>query len=125
MDQNALARNGIVFEEEPSKVELHAPHVFALRGALLDFDWTIPDRLSISEDESFRNLAGIFYGLDISAFERKEIEKSLAVYKNLREEAQKLDEGGDREAEWQGFFRDFFFRPFTEEMKVADGDSRR
>lgn len=125
MDKYILRKNRIHLREDPAEVQAQPSHVAALRIALLDFDCTISDRLSIDKDDDLDGIESIYKDLRISEYERALINESLAVDKGIQDNAGKLGRGKDREREWECFYRDYFFNPLAGEMKINDKDTRR
>ncbi|KAH8175072.1 hypothetical protein LIA77_06491 [Sarocladium implicatum] len=124
MDRAALERNHIFFSDQVNVTDL-PPRVSALRTALLDFDCTIPDRLGLQSDDDFDDLPFYLKQPNISDKERLAIAGTVRRFKDVKEEAERLFQGRDREPEWQTFFASEFFRPLATELRVKDDDSRR
>ncbi|KAI9147079.1 hypothetical protein HJFPF1_13110 [Paramyrothecium foliicola] len=125
MDKYILRKNRIHLREDPSEAQAQPSHVAALRIALLDFDCTISDRLSIDKDDDLDGIENIYKDLRISEFERTLINETLAEDKGIQDYAGRLSRGKDREREWECFYRDKFFNPLASEMKIDDKDTRR
>ena len=131
MNRDLLEQNDIFYDEGEAgetKKPLSIPsHVIFLRGALLDFDLTIPERFGISQDEDIRDVPWeqLFRDCDAQRAERAYVEEAIERYKTIKLEASFRDEGKDREAEWQTFYFQYFLDPLARDVQVSDHDKRR
>jgi hypothetical protein len=127
MNRETLERNRIYFEENVDRnmKEFLPPHVQSLRNAILDFDCTIFDRLSCETDEHLESIERDGFPDVIIARECLRLSKTLKECSTASDEARRLSEGEDREAEWVDHFGKWFFDPLYEASTIKDEDSRR
>lgn len=88
-----------MYSEEPARAGALPQHIDNVRRSLLDFTCTLLD-------DPLR-------GLHLSEADRALIKQ----YRTIREDAETLRRGKDREAEWQTFFLGNFFSPLVKEMR--------
>jgi hypothetical protein len=100
-----LEYNGIFLSKEPAHEGVLPQHIDRVRAILLDFTCTIDDIESA----------------DLHTDERALVKH----YEPIRDDAERLHNGKDREVEWQTFFLINFFRPLENEMRVTDEDKRQ
>ncbi|KAK3997898.1 hypothetical protein QBC44DRAFT_364098 [Cladorrhinum sp. PSN332] len=127
---DTLAHNNISFQRHPKHVMTKGlpPHVEYLRRSLLDFDCTIPDKLSFSDMAHFNTPISFqrsFEEVQIPNSQKGLIKEYLKHCRGIREDALILHKRKAREAEWQKFFDKKFFDPLAEQVKVTDQDPRR
>ncbi|RYP41662.1 hypothetical protein DL767_000867 [Monosporascus sp. MG133] len=123
-----LEENRIFFFETIGEYGQMPAHVNSLRDALLDFECTLPTRLSFYDEDEFEDTAmlhSVMNKLFVSESERASIEKSVKTYRDMKREAQRLDNGCDREAEWVKFYEKNFLDKLFDEFVITDEDSRR
>ena len=95
MEIKDLENNGIFLSETPAREGTLPKHIDGLRDSLLHFN-------TASSDAANERLA--------------------EQYKPIQEEAERLHNGKDREAEWATFFLIHFFRPLEREVRVMEED---
>lgn len=131
LTRDTLKQNKISFRKDPAETARNprGPHIRRLREILLDFDCTSPDKLGILPDDHLldttQSLEGRFRALNFPKKERLLINKSVDSYRNARQQALRLHNGKDREAEWSNFFSNRFFNPLEQEMEINPKDLRR
>jgi hypothetical protein len=126
MNREVLEQNGIYFEENVDRIGPLPVHAQSLRSSILDFDCTIPDRLSCEKDDELQvlELEG-FPDIRMTEFNRRHIVETLQRCVEARHDAKKLALGEDREAEWVGHYKKWFFDPLSEASQVKDEDIRQ
>lgn len=126
MNREVLEKNGIYFEEEVVGARYLPDHVQSLRAAILDFDCTIPDRLSCDTDSELESLeAEGFRDVRLTESDRSALVDTLRECTEAKEEAMKLTRGRDREAEWVDHYVKWFFDPLSQGSQVKDEDTRQ
>ncbi|RYP04145.1 hypothetical protein DL764_004644 [Monosporascus ibericus] len=129
LNRRALEENSIFFFEKNDEYGQVPAHVSSLRDALLDFECTLPARLSFydedefEDDEMLRSIMDKLFGSDSE--ERASTMHSIKMYREMKHDAQILDNGCDREAEWVKFYEKNFLDKLCEEFVITDQDSRR
>ena len=124
LTRETLENNNIIFDEEHIWSVEGPSHVDKLRVDLLDFDGTVSDRLGLRHEGEENEYKTRSEDIGASDFERGQITKSVKEARYRKAEARRLDVGRDREAEWQQYYWNEFFRPLAEAAKVADEHSR-
>ncbi|RYP58719.1 hypothetical protein DL769_008828 [Monosporascus sp. CRB-8-3] len=128
LDRATLEKNSIFFYEKRGEYGQVPAHVNSLRDALLDFGCTLSERLSLYDDDQFEAhemLHSVMDRLFVSNSERDSIVHSIQKYRKMKHDAQKLDDGCDREAEWVKFYEKNFLDKLCDEFEITDQDSRR
>lgn len=127
MNRRILEKNHIFYYDEPNPARLVPHHVAYLRGALLDFDCTLAARYSLDKDEELDGYDWDFAWnqLDTSNAERTAVGDQCELLKKKRKLAKYLKDGGDREHEWQRYYRQQFLEPLERASQAADSDDRR
>ncbi|RYP90119.1 hypothetical protein DL770_003741 [Monosporascus sp. CRB-9-2] len=125
-----LEENSIFFFEKKDKYGLLPAHVNSLRDALLDFECTLPARLSFYDEhehefEDDETIRSVMDKLFVSDSERASIGRSIKTHRDMKYDAQRLDNGCDREAEWVKFYEKNFLDKLCDEFVITDEDSRR
>ncbi|RYP74360.1 hypothetical protein DL771_003027 [Monosporascus sp. 5C6A] len=128
LNRETLEESSIFFFEEKGKYGHVPAHVSSLRDALLDFECTLSARLSFYDEHEFEDqemLRSVLPKLPVSESEHPSIVHSIEAYRRMRQDAQRLDSGCDREAEWVKFYEKNFLDKLCEEFVITDQDSRR
>ena len=127
MNRTVLHSNGIYYDEDPAKAADLPPHAASLRVALLDFACTIADKLGCGTDDELVHASSTIFSFDavLSNYERLEISQTLKRIMELKEQAERLHRGRDREAEWEDYYGGSFFKPLVEAATVNDDQKRQ
>lgn len=125
--REVLEDNGIYFyeESEPRNVPRY---VNSLRKALCDVHGSITQRLAIykddkgdlHDDEYLRFLVS-----SVPVGEQTLVVSALERLRKVKDAAEVLQRGQDREREWATFYNDNFFNRLARQMDITDEDSRR
>ncbi|RYO75612.1 hypothetical protein DL766_004242 [Monosporascus sp. MC13-8B] len=128
LNRATLEKNSIFFFQKKGEYGQLPAHANSLRDALLDFECTLSARLSFYYDDEFEDHEMLYSVMDklfMSNSERASIVHLIQTYRQIKHDAQKLDDGYDREAEWVKFYEKNFLDKLCNEFELTDQDSRR
>lgn len=127
MNEEVLKQNHIFYYDKPNPASVVPKHVAYLRGALLDFGCTLAVRYSLDKDEDLDGYPWDFAwnDQDASKAERTAVSEQCELLKKKRKMAKYFKEGGDREHEWQRYYREQFLEPLEKAAQPTDSDDRR
>ncbi|KAF7562408.1 hypothetical protein G7046_g1695 [Stylonectria norvegica] len=116
-----LQRLGIFYEESPSKAATiqMSDDAESLKFALLDFEFTIIDRLCLTSESDIPHVAKYLQILRASEIERSEATDTITLAEYISRLA------SDGVADWDEFYYSEFFQPWKRDVQPLDSDTRR